>query len=371
MYKWQKDGVQKTMKKILFVAQNMQIGGTRKALVNHLKTMPDGDDVSLFTFGDGPLLDEVPSFVRVIKGRRLLRLVATPFQLVLGSRNFVDIFLRILLMILVRLIGSERLYLWLLKGYCDESYDTAISYFTDVPRNYFNQGTNLFVSAYVQAKEKIAWIHNDPIDGKFDQAHCEKIYRQFDHLVCVSYAIKDRFAEFLPQYADKLAVYHNRFPVAEIQAQAGETSPYPADGYHIVTVARVDNLQKRIDGIVKLCARLHNEGIDSFCWHIVGGGPDLPGNQQLTRELGVEEQVCFEGAMTNPFPYIKFADLFALYSAYEGYPMVVGEAQALNTFILTTNYAAATEQITPEQGVIAESDEAFYQELKRLLLCRS
>ena len=359
------------MKKILFVAQNLQIGGTKKALVNHLKTMPAGDEVSLFTFGDGPLLDEIPSFVRVIRGRRLLRLVATPFRVVLGSRNIWDIFLRILLMILVRLIGSERLYLWLLKGYCEESYDTAVSYFTDVPYNYFNQGTNLYVSEFVQAKEKLAWIHNDPIDGKFDREHCRKIYRGFDRLVCVSHAIKERFAEFLPEYAQKLTVYHNRFPAEEIQAQAGETSPYSPGVYHIVTVARVDNLQKRTDGIVRLCARLHNEGIDGFCWHIVGGGPDLPGNQQLARELGVEAQVCFEGAMTNPFPYIKFADLFALYSAYEGYPMVVGEAQVLNTFILTTNYAAAKEQITPEQGVIAESDEAFYQELKRLILCRS
>lgn len=359
------------MKKILFVAQNMQIGGTKKALVNHLKTMPTGDDVSLFVFGDGPLMEEIPSFVRVIKGRRLLRLIATPFKTVLGSHNFVEIFLRILLMVLVRIIGSERMYLWLLKGYCEESYDAAISYFTDVPNNYFNQGTNLFVSEYVRAKEKIAWIHNDPIEGKFDREHCRKIYRKFDRLVCVSHAIKARFAEFLPRYADKLTVYHNRFPVEEIRGQAGEISPYSAERYHIVTVARVDNLQKRTDSMVKLCARLRNEGVDGFCWHIVGDGPDLPGNRQLARDLGVEDLICFEGAKTNPFPYIKYADLFALYSAYEGYPMVVGEAQVLNTFILTTNYAAAKEQITSAEGVVANDDEEFYRELKRLITCRS
>jgi hypothetical protein len=51
--------------------------------------------------------------------------------------------------------------------------------------------------------------------------------------------------------------------------------------------------------------------------------------------------------------------------------MVIGEAQALDTFVLTTNYAAAKEQILPEQGIIAESDEQFYQELKRLILCQN
>lgn len=359
------------MKKILFAAQNLQIGGVQKALINHLKTMPVGDDVCLFTFGDGPLIDEIPSFVRVIRGRRLLRLIATPMQVVLKKKNMVDLVVRILLTLLVRVIGSERMYLWLLKGYCTDHYDTAISYFTDVPGNYFNQGTNLFVSEYVQAGEKLAWIHNDPIDGKFDRNHCENIYRGFDRLICVSHAVMERFSEFMPQYADKLAVYHNRFPVEEIQKMAAEAIPYHTGCFHVVTVARIDNLQKRIDGIVKLCARLREDSVNGFSWHIVGGGPDLFGNQQLARELGVSDLVCFEGEKVNPFPYIKHADLFALYSAYEGFPMVIGEAQALDTFILTTNYAAAKEQITPEQGIIAEDDEEFYQELKRLILCRS
>ena len=126
-----------------------------------------------------------------------------------------------------------------------------------------------------------------------------------------------------------------------------------------------------VDGIVRVCARLKSEGITQFQWHIVGNGPDLPGNRQLARDLGVEELICFEGEKTNPFPYIKHADLFALYSAYEGFPMVIGEAQALGTYILTTNYAAAKEQILPKQGMITENDEAFYQALKRLILCQS
>ena len=126
-----------------------------------------------------------------------------------------------------------------------------------------------------------------------------------------------------------------------------------------------------MDGIIRVCARLQSEGISDFQWHIVGNGPDLPGNQQLARDLGVADLVCFEGEQINPFPYIRHAHLFALYSAYEGFPMVIGEAQALGTFILTTNYAAAKEQISPEQGIIAQTDEDFYQELKRLILCRS
>ena len=89
--------------------------------------------------------------------------------------------------------------------------------------------------------------------------------------------------------------------------------------------------------------------------------------RMLAKELGVDDVVCFTGEQKNPFPYMKHADLFALYSAYEGYPMVIGEAVALETKILTVNYAAAKEQISPQQGVIAESDAAFYLTLKNMI----
>ena len=359
------------MKKTLFVAQNLQIGGVQKALVNHLKTMPVEEEVHLFTFGDGPLMDEIPPFVRVIRGRRLLRLIATPMQVVLQGKNIFNIALRVLLTLLVRVIGSKHLYMWLLKGYCAEKYDVAISYFTDVPNNYFNQGTNLFVSEYVRAEEKVAWIHSDPIKANFNAGYCQRIYRKYDRIVCVSRAVETNFRQLLPEYADRTEVIHNVFPVEEIQLLAQEKEPYSGETYHVVTVGRVDNSTKRMDGIIRMCARLKSEGITQFRWHIVGNGPDLAENQQLAQDLGIAQLVSFEGEKTNPFPYIKHADLFALYSAYEGFPMVVGEAQALGTFILTTNYAAAKEQVHPDQGIIAENDEEFYQELKRMILCRS
>ena len=103
------------MKKILFAAQNLQVGGVQKALINQLKTMSAKDEIHLFTFGDGPFMDEIPSIIHVETGKRLLRLVATPMQIVLKNRNIVDIALRVFLTFLVRVIGSKRLYMWLLS----------------------------------------------------------------------------------------------------------------------------------------------------------------------------------------------------------------------------------------------------------------
>lgn len=362
--------------RILFVAQNMDVGGIQTSLVNLLKHIDkhhaDEYEISLFSFGKGALLNKIPNSVSVIMGNRFLQLSAEPFFSVLKRKDPVDILLRILLMLYVRLRGSERFYRkQFQKCIPSAEYDIAISYFNDVPHNYFNQGTNLFVSEYVRSKEKLAWIHPDPIRANFDVEFCRKIYRNFERIVCVSRAVETNFHKLVPEYAKKTEVIYNFIPAEEIRELAQTASPYSEDKFRVVTVGRVDNDSKRMDGIVRVCARLKSEGITQFRWHIVGNGPDLPGNQQLARELGVEDLICFEGEKGNPFPYIKNADLFALYSAYEGFPMVIGEAQALGTFILTTNYAAAKEQIAPEQGIIAESDEEFYQKLKRLILCRN
>lgn len=360
------------MKKLLFVAQNMAVGGIQTSLVNLLNEICAGGEheVHLFTFAPGTLMEQLPENVHVTCGGKLLRLSATPFKEVLKSAKPVDIALRIWLILWAQLRGSRHVYERMLRKYQrDENYDIAVSYFNDVPTGYFNRGTNQYVSDYVHAEQKVAWIHNDPILGAFDRDACLHGLRSFDKIVCVSEAVRKKMEVFLPEYADKMAMFHNRFDAGKLRRLAcAYEVPFEAETFHIVTVARIDNVQKRIDGIVRLCARLRADGVDGFCWHIVGGGPDRVADEELANSLNVSDLIRFEGETSNPYPFIKGADLFALYSAYEGFPMVVGEAQALDTYILTTNYAAAQEQIDPEQGKISETDEAFYLELKRLIM---
>ena len=359
------------MKKLLFVAQNMAVGGIQTSLVNLLKEICAGGEyeVHLFTFAPGVLLEQVPEQVRVTCGGKLLCLSATPFGQVLKSANIVNIALRVWLIGWARLRGSRHVYERMLRKYQrDENYDIAVSYFNDVPTGYFNRGTNQYVSDYVHAEQKVAWIHNDPILGAFDRDACLHGLRSFDKIVCVSEAVRKKMEVFLPEYADKMAVFHNRFDAGKLRRLAcAYEVPFEAENFHIVTVARIDNVQKRIDGIVRLCARLRADGVTGFCWHVVGDGPDRASDEVLANSLNISDLIRFEGETSNPYPFIKNADLFALYSAYEGFPMVVGEAQALNTYILTTDYAAAREQITPNQGEIAVDDEDFCHRLKRLI----
>ena len=358
--------------KILFVGQNLCVGGVQTAFINHLHKISKNPqyDITVFLFSGGALYDRIPDNVTVLFGNRLLNLISLPFSEVKSDKNIFKTLIRAGSVLVARLIGVERFYRMCFKK-LPTKYDVAVSYFTDGLSGTFNRGTNLFVSEYVHADTKATWIHNDPILAEFDRDYCRKLYKPFDKIVCVSDAVREKFNQFLPEYQDKTLTFHNVFDAEKIQSLANEYLPFEKTGFDIVTVARADNKQKRIDGILYVCKRLKDEGITDFRWRIVGDGPSLEPNRELAKALGVADLVTLEGEKTNPYPYIRSSDLFALYSAYEGYPMVVGEAQALGTHILTTNYAAAKEQITAEQGYVAENDEDFYQELKRLIQCRS
>ncbi len=351
-------------KKILFAAQNLNIGGVQAAFVNLLQKMSKdgGYEITVFTFAGGTLEKEIPKGISVFFGGKILKLSATPFETVKKSGNIFDIILRILITLFAKAVGTEKFYRCCFKKQ-KEKYDIAVSYFTDIPAGVFNKGTNLFVSDFTNAEQKVAFIHTDPVLGGFDTDYCRKIYRPFDKIICVSDAVREKFNDMLPEYSYKTETRHNEVDAEKIKELALKFSPFEKSDFDIVTVARVDDASKRISGIVNICCRLKEKGIANFKWRIIGDGPDFLKNKKLSEKLNVEDVLFFEGEKTNPYPYIHKSDLFALYSAYEGFPLVIEEAKVLGTPILSKNYAAAKEQISKNCGEIAYSDEEFFEKL--------
>lgn len=351
-------------KKILFAVQNLNIGGIQKAFVSLVnKLCADEEyDITVFAFTEGELKKELSEDIRIHYGNRLLGLTAQSLAYVRKNGSVTDKALRILSAAVARFIGANAFYRFCFKKQ-KEKYDVAVSYFNDAPKGAFNKGTNQFVADYVNADEKIAYIHTDPILGGFDREYCRRIYKPFDKIICVSDAVRKKFNGFLPEYANKTQTKHNVFDEEKIKTLAQKYEPFAKSKFDIVTVARIDNDTKRIDKIVEICSELKKRNISDFKWRVIGDGPDLKRNIELANKLGVDDIVVFEGEKNNPYPYIYRADLFALYSAYEGYPLVIGEALILKTPILTKRYAAADEQIPKKGGIIADSDKDFIKVL--------
>lgn len=362
--------------KILFVGQNLQQGGVQIALINTLKELvKQRHTIDLFLFGTGDYMTEIPPEVNVYHGTKSLQLVATPYHKLAQKKMSVDYWHRLGLTMAVRLKKPRKLYADLFKRQKElEVYDVAISYFTDIPHGYFNQGTNQYVADFVEARQKIAWVHNDPFEGNFEVEHCRQVYGKFDRIICVSDACAMKFREFLPEYASKVGTVYNLFPLKEIlgkakQLNSDEAVQLSTPLVKLVTVARIDNQQKRLDRILEVGKKLLEQKITNFHWEIIGEGPDLKSNQEQIRLAGLEKYIVYRGSQLNPYPTLAQSDLFVLTSQYEGYPMVVNEALILGVPVVTTPYAAAHEQVqSGYNGIVTKMDtEDLFQEVRFLL----
>jgi glycosyltransferase involved in cell wall biosynthesis len=277
------------------------------------------------------------------------------------------------MMLLAKTAGTRKTLMFLmlfrrrLRG-----YDAAISFAHDKWVNGFYGGCNDFVKRKVDAVRKVAWVHNDPYKLAFTRGICEKAYEEFDCIVNVSHACKEKFDEIVPGFKDKSKVVYNMFNAEEIRRLSVECDPYEYQGFRIVTVSRLFNLQKRIDRIIECCRRLKAEGFEGFRWHVVGDGPDSGWLREKSALENVDDILFFEGHKDNPHPYMRHADVFVLTSRYEAQGMVVTESLITGTPVIVTDYEEAFEFVkNNENGIITvNSTDGVYAAVRDVLLHR-
>ena len=103
---------------------------------------------------------------------------------------------------------------------------------------------------------------------------------------------------------------------------------------------------------------------------LVGDGPLRSQLEQLVAELGIGDHVEFAGFMLDVWPFYKTANLFALSSDVEGFPLVVCEALHCGLAVVSTRAGGVPEIL--EQGkygtLVPEGDiDAFTDALDRAL----
>lgn len=110
----------------------------------------------------------------------------------------------------------------------------------------------------------------------------------------------------------------------------------PAESF-IVSVARLDEGQKDHKTLLRAYAQVRERGRCEPALVLIGEGRDRRELEQLADELGIGASVHFLGFCANPQPYIRQAELLVLSSRYEGFGMVLGEAMALGTPVLSAD----------------------------------
>ena len=94
--------------------------------------------------------------------------------------------------------------------------------------------------------------------------------------------------------------------------------------------------QKDHPTLLRAFAELHSE-LDHTRLVVLGEGPLTPEYQQLSTKLGIKKEVLFPGFVYNPYQYMTHADVFALSSRWEGLSLVLIEAMACGTTVVSTD----------------------------------
>jgi len=111
---------------------------------------------------------------------------------------------------------------------------------------------------------------------------------------------------------------------------------------NIINIGRMTDQKDQIL-ILKALNNLKNK-INFKCL-ILGKGSNYLKLNNFIINNNLKNKVKLSGFKSNPYPYIKMANLFILSSRYEGLPNVLLEAQYLKKFIISTNCPTGPKEI--------------------------
>lgn len=225
------------------------------------------------------------------------------------------------------------------------------------------------------------WLHNDlaaevasTVDHGGKRArHLEQVfslYRRYDRLVSVSQPLSEVNERSLRRYAGGATFRsaRNVIDVSRVRSLArvpledlglaAEVMTALRDQATVsfVTAGRLTPTKNQAR-LVRAAAAARTAG-HAVTVVIMGSGPLEGELRSLVAELDLEQSVHLTGQVANPFPVIAAADYFALTSEHEGLPMVILEALALSTPVLTTAFSSVDGVIPPGCGVVVDRDDA-------------
>jgi glycosyltransferase involved in cell wall biosynthesis len=203
-----------------------------------------------------------------------------------------------------------------------------------------------------QLEEELAWWHR-PVS--------RVLYPMVDRFLSVSEGAADDLRAFSPALRNRVTRVHNFLPLNAILRMADEPLPnWAAEVFKKRVVLGAGRLvrAKGFDVLIPAMARLLHRGHD-LNLVILGEGPERARLVALARTLGVVERVFMPGFVPNPYPFQKRAEVFVLSSRQEGFGMVLLEALALGTCVVSSDCAYGPRSVLEggRYGVLVPPDD--------------
>lgn len=333
------------MKKVLFLIPSLGHGGAERVLVNLVNHMDYSKfDITVQTMFDvGIYQDKLNKEIKYIGGLKWY------FP---GNTK------------VYKLFSPKMLY----KLHIKEKYDIIVSYL---------EGTSARVVAGCPDGTKlVSWIHIEQISDEYvtqvfrNMTEANACYDKYDKIVCVSDTVKQDFENVFDVSKTPIVLYNTveADVIKEKSLEAIDDLEYSKDEINLCSVAKLMH-SKGYDRLIPVCKKLIDDGFPVHLY-LIGKGEEKERLTKQATDLGIIDKVTFVGFKSNPYKYVKNADLYVCSSRREGFSTAVTESLIVGIPVVSTNCSGAYELLgsNNEYGIVTENEEnALYEGIKEML----
>lgn len=185
-------------------------------------------------------------------------------------------------------------------------------------------------------------------------------------LVTVSSGVADSLREAMGIWhfqPASLQVITNPCPLQSIRQRMLEPQSAVPEGDYLISVGRLVPAKDHA-----LLLRAYARSGVMLPLVLVGDGQERQRLQQLADDLGITHRVIFAGQQDNPYPWMHHARLFVLTSRFEGMGIVLFEALACGTPVLSVDCPGGIRDVLKgelEGSIVERSEEALAEGLRQ------
>ncbi|MBO1048075.1 MAG: glycosyltransferase [Dolichospermum sp. DEX182a] len=188
---------------------------------------------------------------------------------------------------------------------------------------------------------------NNQIIKHFLATLSKLIYQKADRAVAISKPLAKYYEEKIGILNNKIVNIPNFIDIKKINTLASEMIGSESDYlYNIPVIVSVGRLSQQkgqwhlIRAFKKVIEVLKEANL-----LLVGDGELKNSLLQLSKDIGIEKNVCFVGWQTNPIKYMFKADIFVFPSLWEGFGLSLVEAMACGLPVISTDCQAGPRDI--------------------------
>jgi glycosyltransferase involved in cell wall biosynthesis len=233
-------------------------------------------------------------------------------------------------------------YRYLVCKKIKKNYDVAIS-FTD------NSYTELLTYLPNSPKILISWVHasyasysnySKYYTDRYKERIIKNRYNKIDKLVFVSHDSMYDFISIFGKFNDMRVIY-NVLNIDSVKKHTDAFNPNLPVNINIVAIGSLLPV-KGYDLLIKACDKLKKQHVD-FHLTILGDGPLKDELQKMINELDLSNQIILKGFVSNPYPYLKYSDVYVMSSLSEALPTALCEAMIIGRPVIVTDCIGCKE----------------------------